>query len=147
MTKFNTREEILKNTKVITTEDYSYIIIVEGFRNGRIITGPNKAKVVDPDDSGRSNLDWAYGRIHENKIPKYQGKEDKNWELIFLIVHREIIDGEDYDNYYRYTKEEIRVANALYENFYVHQAIGYKTAENILPKEIFKDVKDLWDNI
>jgi len=111
MKKFNTFEEVIKNTKLLTPEDYTHVIMIAGRRNGKII--------IDLESGGKVVSGNKENNIEFNvEVPPYGGESDKNWEVITIINCPEIKttsygSTKIVRHEYRYTKDKVSLAPIL----------------------------------
>ena len=146
MKAFNTFKEVIENTKLLTPDDYTHVIMIAGRRKGKIIldSGIHGGKVVR--GNKENNIEFNV------EVPPYGGESDKNWEVITIINCPDIIttsygSTRIVRHEYRYTKDKVSLAKRLLSRVskmevLARTSITYKTFASTDTADSFSELMD-----
>ena len=135
MKTLSSEKEIIENTKIITSADYTHVIAIAGYKDGKVILAREIAIVEDTDDG---SMDFT-GKDHPPL-------DESSWDKITLVRFKPktAADYKINTQPYRFTKEEINIDKkaasrmlVVYREVMAHK--GYKSYMSGDSIDSFKD--------
>ena len=135
MKTLSTEKEIIENTKIITSKDYTHVIAIAGYKAGKVILAREIAIVEDTDNG---SMDFT-GKEHPPL-------DESNWDKITLVRFKPktAADYKINPQPYRFTKEKINIDEEAARSMLVvcRDAMGHKNYKSYVSGDTFDTFRD-----
>ena len=139
MKTLSTEKEIIENTKIITSKDYTHVIAIAGYKAGKVILAREIAIVKDTDNG---SMDFT-GKEHPPL-------DDSSWDKITLVRFKKTAT--DYminTQPYRFTKENIHIDEEAARSMLIvcRDAMAHKNYKSYISGDTFDTFRDFMDEL